>query len=373
MLALHIFGRGVGGIPSSSTVTNLADRVMDYTHTISNAFGFESMTCSFPTTLDGAMDWLGDGLGRSVVVYGPDAEIVWEGFLETITATIGGETRSVSLRDMANRVRVRYTSVLGTAATIATASDTISQAKYGIKDAVLTLNESDSTEAGHYQTTMLAKLKNPLSGPSATAATGEAGAVQLSLSFAGWYATLDWLLTSNTSTTKTSTTTQVGTLLAAYNAVNAFFASATNNITSSGITAVEYIEQDTSYRQKIEALLKRGNGTNPYAWGVYEGRTFFAKAYAGATPTSIDYQRRIGEPFVRDAAGGIINAWNVRPDTNYRAVDLLDVAPISTAQDSAAQFYVARTTCSINSDSVSVTLEPDESTDLSAVLITKYV
>jgi hypothetical protein len=374
-LRLGIYERGAAGVPSTTQpVLDIAMVIDSYSHTIDHHIGFETMTTSFPCTLEDALDWLANGLMRSALVSGPDAEPVWEGFLETIEAQIGDEVRSVSVRDMANRVRVRYTNVLGEPDTIATASDTASQALYGTKDTVLALNESDSTEAGHFQIVMLARLKNPIAGPSATAQSGGgSGEVRLTLHFAGWYTTLDWVLTSDTSTTKTSTTTQVGTLLGDIAAINAFIATVTANIVSSGITAVEYIEQDSSYRQKIESLLGRGNGANPYAWGVYEDRTFHADVWAGATPDTITYQRHIGESVVRDSAGGIVAPWNVRPDAMYQVVELLDVAPVSGAKDSAARFYVGRVTCTIGDGSIALTLEPSEPSDLSAILVTKYV
>lgn len=371
--SITIFERGAAGIPTTTYVTDLRARVDSYQHTSSYQFGFESMTCSFIATLEEALDWLARGLMRSVVVYGPDGEIVWEGYLNTIEAQFGQERRSLALDGMANRVRVRYTTVLGTPATTSTGGSTASQGIYGVKDSALSLAESDSTEAGHYRDAMLADLAYPVSGPSANVTTGDMGEIRLTLSFVGWYGTLDWVLTSDTSTTKTSTTTQVGTLLSDIAGVNAFISTATTHIVSSGITAVEFIADDTPYRGKIESLLKRGNGTNPYAWGVYEDREFYADVYAGATPTTITYRRPIGTSDVYNNGGALIRPWNVRPNAMYEVTELLDISPVSTAPDTAARFYVARTTCAISGDTVTLTLEPKDSTDLATILVTKYV
>jgi hypothetical protein len=372
-LRIGIYERGAAGVPSTTPLPDVTLIIDSYSHTIDHHVGFETMTISFLCTLEDALDWLLNGLMRSVVVSGPDAETVWEGFLETVEAQIGGEQRSMSLRDMANYVSVRYTTVLGTPATLATGTDAASAALYGIKYITLSLPESDSTEAGHYRDTMLALLKDPQSGPSSAVQTGEANEIRLTLTFAGWYTALDWVLLTNTSTTKTTTTTQIGTLLGTYNAVNNFLSASTANIVSSGITAVEFSESGNTYRQKFESLLGRGNGVNPYAWGIYEDRVFYADVYAGATPDTITYQRHIGESVVRDTAGGIIQPWNVRPDAMYQVVELLDIAPVLTAKDSAARFYVGRVTCAIAENSIALTLEPSEPDDLSAILVTKYV
>jgi hypothetical protein len=326
-LSVQVYEKGASGVPSTATlIEDLRARIDSYSHSITDQFGFESMQCSFPCTLEEGIDWLTNGLGRSVQVFSPEAETCFEGRLTTIEASFGETRVSVTLDGMANRVRVRYTTVLGTPGTIATASNATSQGFYGVKDIVLSLPESDSTEAGHYQTAMLADLKDPVSGPSSTLSTEESGEIRLTLTFTGWYGSLDDVLTSSTSTTKTTTTTQVGTLLTNIAAVNAFISTATTNIVSSGITATEFIADDTPYRQKIEELLKRGNGTNRYAWGVYENREFYADVYAGATPTTIDYQRYLSDGQLYDSVGGTI----------------------------------------------SLTIEPAQGTDLAAILVTKY-
>ena len=377
-LQINVYER-TGGIPSTTLLAAaLQDRISDYSHTLDRHIGFETMTCSFACTLEEALDWLANGLGRSCEVSGPDCEIVWEGVLETIEAQIGQERRSVSLREMANRVRARYQTVLGTQGARPTAStffeDADSIARYGKKDLALAIgNTSDNTEADNYGAVMLAKLKDPLAAPSSTAASGDLGPIRLTLSFAGWYTTLDWLLASNTSTTKTATTTQLVTLLTAAAAINNFISTSTANITASGVAVGEYIDPDTTYRSKIESLMSFGNGTQPYAWGVYENREFYAAPWAGASPGAVDYQRHLGESDVLDSAGAPVAPWMVRPDAMYQVIELLDVAPVATQQDAAGRFYVARVTCSIGEGLISVQLEPEQSSNLEAVLVTKYL
>lgn len=376
---VNVYKAGVGGVPStSSLVAALQARIASYTHTITHQCGFETMTCGFAATLEEGLDWLANGLMRPCVVYGPDGEIAWEGFSETIQVDFGQEKRSVSLREMANRIRVGYQTVLGTQGMRPTTTtffqDADSIALFGKKDLALAIgNTSDGTEVDDYANTMLVKLKDPLAAPSSTVASGDLGEIKITLTFAGWYTTLDWVLASNTSTTKTTTTTQIGTLLTAIAAINNFISTSTANITASGVTATEYIEADTTYRSKIEALMARGNGSDPYAWGVYEDRTFYAAPWAGASPSTVDYQRHLGESEVLDSTGAPVAPWMVRPDAMYQVIELLDVAPVSTQQDAAGRFYVARVTCTIGEGQISVQLEPEQGSDLEAVLITKYL
>lgn len=369
---VNVFERGTGGIPSTTLVDDLGGRIDSLTFSITDKFGFESATIPLKVTPDEAIVWMRDGLGRGVAIQGPNGETCWQGRIIGIEAVFGLDARSVSLDGMANRARVRYTTVLGTPGSSSQLSDTNSQGLYGVKDAVLSIDMSDSTEAGYYATVELARLKNPRMRPATSIATGDQGEVSLTLQCEGWYGALGWLTTSNSSTTKTSTTTQVGTLITAYNSTNAFFSTSTSNITSSGITAQEYIEADTTYREKIEVLLGLGTGTAPLRWGVYEDRVFYVTTWAGSTPSTITYLGASGDSNLYNATGNVVLPWNARPNAMYQNNSLLDISPVSTAQDAAARFYVARTVFTIEGDQITLSLEPEEPEELSAIFIRKY-
>src|SRR5262245_9865872 len=137
---------GSAGIVDVAQIANLQGRMTQYEQMIAATCGFESCRITFPVTLDKALFWLGQ-LMPPVVVVGPDAEMIFEGYLEQMDADFGQEQRSLSLKDMANRVRTRYTTYLGTPATTSTSSDAASQALYGVKDTVVSLSESTATAA----------------------------------------------------------------------------------------------------------------------------------------------------------------------------------------------------------------------------------
>ena len=192
-LSINLFERGAGGIPTSQYVAlpTLPNR---YSHTITDRFGFESMSFSIPVSLDVAQDWLSNGVMRSVKVFSPDATVCWEGILTTISASIAQKRASASLERMANRVRCKYTTVLDTPGTTSTASNTTSQALYGIKDLAVPLDKATSTEAGYKRDRVLAEKALPRSADASEAKTGAQGDVTLELQFSGWYATLEWLM-----------------------------------------------------------------------------------------------------------------------------------------------------------------------------------
>lgn len=363
-LSIQIYERGANGEPSSTALPELRERIDSYTHAITDRFGFESMSVSLRTTLEEAHEWLMNGLMRSAVVVDPDGRVAWEGYLHTINAAIGQKTVTLSLDGMANRVTCLYTTVLGTPGTTAAISDTDSQAIYGIKDRMVSLDQDTSTAATNKATVALADLAFPRSREATQAITGELGDINLTLNFEGWYGTLEWVVTSRTSTTNTAISTQIGDLIdtssPGIGATNAFLSTETRNIMTISNQATEKIEAGTTYREKIEALLKQGTGTNPVAWGVYENREFYVVAWAGVTPTTITYQESVATSNIYDSVGNIIPPWMVRPNAMVQTIELLDVGPVSGAIDATARRYIGRVTCSISGDSIGCSLEPSE-------------
>ena len=77
--------------------------------------------------------------------------------------------------------------------------DAASEALYGNKDLALAVgNTSDGAEVDDYGNTKLAKLANPHAAPASEIASGDLGEIRITLTFAGWYATTEWVLAANT-------------------------------------------------------------------------------------------------------------------------------------------------------------------------------
>src|SRR5512138_2852271 len=221
-LRLSTFARGAGGVPSTTLVPPFASDIDSYRHSISATFGFESMQATYRVPLADALDWLLNGLMRSVIVTGPDAQTVWEGFVTTIEVTIGQERRSLSLDSLGNRVRAKYTS-FGVPGVTATQSSAESIALYGTKDYVISsggvlLGFADALVAQE-----LARRAFPQMQSKTAVTSGDPGSVDLTISCAGWYAAFDWLIYGSTSTSNATRLTLLTNLTNDYNAINAFF------------------------------------------------------------------------------------------------------------------------------------------------------
>jgi hypothetical protein len=336
--------------------------LISYTDAIADSFGFESMQAVYSCTIEDALAWFQNGLMRGIVCSGPQAGVIWEGFVAGIELRVGQETRSITLDAMANRVTVTYTTVLGSPGTTPSATDTTSTGMYGTKDLIEAIDASTLTAASNVRGRVLALYKQPRASGSIGVATGDVGDVQLTITGAGWYTTLGWVVTSRSSTSTTSTTTQVGALLdtstPGIGATNAFLSTNTYAIVSSGVSDTEFIAANTTYQEKIEALLKQGDsGANALAWGVYEGRIFFVEIAADADAATADYRRSVSEGVVRDAFGSIVAWWDVRPNRMYEVRELLDINPAVVAPDSGGRSYIARRTVSVSQEQISLTLE----------------
>lgn len=362
-----ILGASGSGVPGSDRLPDPLARAISYEHTSSATFGFESLRITFPTTLDEAMFWAGQ-LMASIASSGPDAMPAWEGFLAGVEISVGTRQRSISIDAMANRVRVRYTTVNGVAGVTATASDASSQARYGVKDLVESLPTTTAAAADNRRAVLLSARAWPRMQPTTEIGTGGGGAVTCTLIGAGWYAALDWLLTSNATTSTAVTTAQVASLLTGYAATNAFLSS-TTRITASSVSDTQAIDADTTSRAAIERLLIQGNGAQRYAWGVYEDRIFHAAPWAGATPDAVTYRGSLGDGArVFSAQGNVIMPWSVRPDSIYEESDLLDAAARAGMPDAAARHYVERVTFGMDASGYRLGLEPAAASDLDVLL-----
>jgi hypothetical protein len=367
-MSIMLYAPGDGGVFSEDTpLPDINTRVSSYQHAISATLGFESMSATFPGTLADAIFWSAQ-LMAGIVVYGSDGVIAWEGYLGRVEINLGQRQRAIGLDRMANRVKTRYTTVNGVSGVTVGANDVVSLARYGAKDHVLALPTTTSTGAAQYEEAYLSAHAFPVMEPTTRLETGAGSAVTITLIGAGWGTTLDWVVTSSSTTSTAVTTAQVATLLSDYNAVNAFLNDATR-ITASGISDTQYIQVDTTYRAAIERLLVQGNGVARYAWGVYEERMFWAQPWAGATPDTITYRGRFGsQARVYGTNGNLVMPWSVRPDTMYEEVDLLDIASLSAYADAAARHYVERVSFTLTPDAYSVDMEPAETDDLTARL-----
>ena len=290
----------------------------------------------------------------------PRGRLRWEGVLIELKATIGPIVITRSLENMANVLVVSYGSDAGGTGNTATYADATSIAEYGTKMLQADLSTTTAAGAANWAQTELAKAAWPQRSREISLDTDAGGDILVELRAVGRYDLLDWLLTSNTSTTTTATNTQAVALLTAYNAVNNWFSTSAADIVATGHSDTEYIDPYTSYKEKLETLLSQGNSSQQaLAWGIYEGGALTVKVWAGATPSVVSYYRDARDKTVRDPYGNVVEPWDVLPDAMAEDVAILGAAEDVAAIATETREYIARVGLRIGSGGVELTMEPD--------------
>jgi hypothetical protein len=368
-----LYIRGGNGSPSTAVaLPNVTSKLTRYSHTITATGGFESCTLNLEGTIEDGFDWLNQ-LGAAIICYSPFGLVMWEGQLSSVSFACGDESISQSFDDMANAVKVRYQPGIGPQIGTPFTTDTISISTYGRKELVFSGSGMQDSAALNLRDKLLKERRYPMAQRAGGAKTGaKTGAntlaTTITLGCTGWFYCLDWLTTTSTTSTTAVTTTQVQNLITAYNATNAFFSTDYTDIAASGVSDTQWIDPDTTYREKIEKLLSFGNNSDQrLAYGVYENRKWKINQWAGANPGTIIYYRSLGSGQILSPGGGIVDYWSVRPDAMYQVLELIDPTVPLTA-DTVASYYIERVTCSIDSGGASIRLEPARSGELDVLL-----
>ncbi len=118
---------------------------------------------------------------------------VWWGYIESATLHINGVRRKISIRNMANRVAVAYTSNKGRETTTFGANaDSVTA--YGKKEVMMSATDLTSTEADNFRDTVLDQRKYPtMSVPLAS--SGGRNFAQIKCR--GWWESLAWQYYNN--------------------------------------------------------------------------------------------------------------------------------------------------------------------------------
>ena len=370
-LSVLIYEKGASGVPQTSgRADSLGGRLDSYEHTSRDDYGFEGMRCSFGATETEALDWLRpEQLMRACEVFAPRSDRVWEGCLTEIEVRLGRITLRLALKDMANRLVVRYNTPGGDHSPTSIFESADSQYLYGRKDRVIPLSGTSATGAANRAQTALNLSGFPRSTTPSESGTGGGGEIGVTLRFEGWYSVLTWVLTTIASETVVNNKVQIAALIAAFNAVNAFLSTDTSGMTATLPDDVEWIEPDTPIRDKIERLLSQGDSSNNVlSWGVYEERRFCVEVSAAATPETVHYYEHSRTGIITDPYGNVVDPWLVRPNRMAQVIDVLDVAPPPGAVDGATRKHVARVTCRISSSGVTVSLDPTEDASIDKIL-----
>ena len=314
-------------------------QVQNWSHRISANIGFDTASFDLLDTKYILEEFLYSGLGRDITRYSQDGNLtVWNGQIVEMTLVQPGLQSRISLREMFNRASVRYIPI-NTAAnpptesaetSTAVANDTISQAKYGIKQIVVRpahIDRITATDAAQLANVVLQKCKEPVRSNTITNSNSEP---RLTVECEGYFHTLGWRIYNQTAS---SGTDNADAIIDAVQTSVGEFIDATA-ITSNSPTQVQkYFNRDDTAFNIIQWIASLGD-TSYNRWLAYvlEDRKLVYKQAFDITSITIDYIRRIndGRQEIWTPDHRLVPPWEVRPNTWMRISDIYSFEPLST-------------------------------------------
>src|SRR5574341_505193 len=313
-------------------------QVDNYRHRITATLGFD--TCSFD--LKGSVEELEDffynGLAGRVTRYSDDGNLVcWDGHIVEMTLIQPGSTDVISLREMFNRISVRYVPIdtganppTESAETSTTAvNDTISQGKYGVKQIVVRpahVDRMTAAAAAQLGTVSLQQYKEPRRKGEISTSSAEPS---LNVQCEGYMHTLGWIVYNQTGSSGQSANEVVIDAILASSPAGQYIASRDTTATT-GRSSQNYYNRDDTALDIIREIAARGDSAdNRWLCDMYENRkAIFHQAY-DINDNIVDYMRRAGDTRqeIRDLSGQIIKPWELRPNKWIKTTDVYGWKP----------------------------------------------
>lgn len=300
----------------------------NYKHTIDAIGGFDQ--ASFDVALrsvDEMQQFLDQFLANRVAIYVDNpAEAIWEGFNNRLSFNAGGTQYSISLDQMANRVRCVYTILATSPQTTQSAvnDDTSSQAIYGIKQEQIDLG---FMQAGTGVTIVRDTVLAQRAFPKTSMLPSQGGNNLLHVECLGFYHTLTWEDHRQGTTGNVQIGNKVDAILGGLVNGTTFFDNADLTETDANAQTIDQsmIRGETAW----DALMKIqefGDTLNYFVMGVTP--TLFStgtrRFYYRQANNSIVYTARQSDGLrIRNLYGQLVDPWRVRPDAGIRVSDAL--------------------------------------------------
>ncbi len=306
-------------IPRGTWFRSLHDEVGTWSHETAVNGGYKNASFIISGSSDLISEWLENGIGRHVELSNSSNEVIWEGFVNSMDAAVGGLrfTRG-PLINISNRVRVTYTPVLdntvsppinGTPTTTILADNEVSKSAYGIFERVLVAGTVPKTMAEAYRDTYLADQSEPENSESVNPAQSENASVTINL--LGYGEFLSRYYYANPVALTTTVTQKIKDVLAGD--PNSLFSTDYSQIETNGTLTPNYELGDRTAAVILQGEVALGDASNRrYTLGVYRNQRI---KYAGE-PTTIKYVHNLGDIEQRISlftSGGRVWAWDVLP------------------------------------------------------------
>jgi hypothetical protein len=297
---------------------NLLDELNSWSHTSAADGGYLNARTGISGPQLELEDWIENGLGRHVVLYGPELTPAWEGFVNTVNLTLGGLAYKVGpLINVANYAFAVYSTVdttvdppaVGMRATTPATQIDSSVAKYGQLERVISVG--GCTAANALQIRDMFLLENSLPEASQSITPGGGNTPALTLELLGYNA---WLNTYIYNNVTTGTVTVYNRIVDVMTTSPSLVYSTDYGQMDANATAIPaYENDDKKAYDVIKGAVALGDPTDfaRYTFGVYDDR----QAYYKKMPTAVEYVYRLssGSQAIETTGGARVQPWNVRP------------------------------------------------------------
>ena len=297
---------------------NIADIAQGYQHEIRANGGYWSAGFSLSGRKDYIDRWIERGLGRHIEVYNHAQHLIWEGFVNKVSATIGSDNITVGpLLDIGNKTQLFYSSFVqlangqgsqGVRLSTSTTGNTASQERYGVIERLLSGGGIPQTEAENLRDAYLLENADPRT--TQQGAFGGQGTVSVSIECLGYIQMAKAFSYTNATRSTETVTAKIKAVLAAD--PNALLSSDYVNVSDNTFTIQTYEDGSKSGFDVIQGLGEIGGASDErYTFGLYGQR----KAKYAAVPTTVAYHRAMftGEQAFFTPSGERVEPWDVQP------------------------------------------------------------
>lgn len=285
-------------------------------HTISAFGGFDSASFSISDSKEVMEDWLNNGLFRPVKIHDNNLQLIWEGFINSITLNQAGlSILRGPVTSIANRVYAIYSGVdvsvyppeIGVRKKTPTFNNTLSQEDWGIWYEILSLAGVTDSNADQLVEMYLSEHAEPEVSSNFSFSRGE---ISLSIECLGWSHTLNYPVNITDDTGLVDISTRIQEII--LEQPNEWISDNFNRISDNTTTVPYYENDDQLALEQIRGLTAMGDTlNNRHIFGVYADR----QAVYEQASQEIDYVIELSDPnqLIHNMAGAVIDPWQVRP------------------------------------------------------------
>jgi hypothetical protein len=332
----------------SAVLPSLSSQIESYSHTIQAVGGYWSAQFKINTDQRSLEKWVTEGLGRHIEVTDNAAVIIWEGFVNKVSASLGPlDFVTGPMMNVDNDVTLLYTTldttglapVFGAPKSLQV-TNTASIAKYGQWPVTVSGGDISDARAADQIGSYLAENAWPTNSKSVN--MGNAANPQVSVECLGYIHLYDKMPYTAAAGVDINLSDKIIAALSAQ--LNDITNTDFNYIASNTLQVPPIEDKQNSGWQVIKTLLSFGDAAfNRYLFGMYANQM---PVYAAA-PTTIEYQQQLSDPEqkVTTLGGGRVLPWHVLPGKWLTFSDFLVGAtePADLRQDPRAMFIESLT------------------------------